>query len=141
MVRDLTFPKELRLKSAKQIGLIFESPNSVLCYPILVKFRVEGGSVPKLLPRVAFSVPKRAFRSAVVRNRIRRRMKECYRLHWKEKLDPEFLNSIGNLSMILIYVAKEEKKYHIIQDGLFKLFLRLKNEISVISKTDKSNEG
>lgn len=140
MVRDLTFPKELRLKSAKQIGLLFGSPNSVLCYPILVKFRVEEENCPKLMPRVAFSVPKRAFKSAVVRNRIRRRMKECYRLNWKEKLDPEFLNDVGNLTMMLIYVAKEEKKYNFIQDGVLKMLLRLKKEILSTSNPEKSSE-
>ena len=138
MIRDLSFPKVLRLKSTKQIGLLFESPRSVLFYPLLVKFRIENGLSSVQTPMVAFSVPKRTFKSAVVRNRIRRRMKECYRLNWKEKFDSEFLQNSGELTMILIYVAKEEKKYNLIQEGMLKLLDRLKNEILKSSGKENS---
>ncbi len=66
-------------------------------------------------------------------------MKECYRLNWKEKFDSEFLQNSGELTMILIYVAKEEKKYNLIQEGMLKLLDRLKNEI--IKSSGKENSA
>ncbi len=65
-------------------------------------------------------------------------MKECYRLNWKEKFDSEFLQNSGELTMILIYVAKEEKKYNLIQEGMLKLLDRLKNEILKSSGKENS---
>ncbi|MBK9960293.1 MAG: hypothetical protein IPP06_02835 [Saprospiraceae bacterium] len=40
--------------------------------------------------------------------------------------------------MILIYVAKEEKKYNLIQEGMLKLLDRLKNEILKSSGKENS---
>ena len=66
-------------------------------------------------------------------------MKECYRLNWKEKFDSEFLQNSGELTMILIYVAKEEKKYNLIQEGMLKLLDRLK--IEILKSSGKENSA
>jgi ribonuclease P protein component len=77
-----TFDKSERLCSLKIITGLFESGN-VLYTPL---FKVVWGKCYGSLPypaQVAFSVPKRAFRHAVTRNMIKRRMKEAYRKNKK----------------------------------------------------------
>jgi len=54
--------------------------------------------------QVMFSVPKMGFRHAVVRNLIKRRIREAYRK--KKNVLYDFLNE-GNLQIVIIIIFKE----------------------------------
>ena len=72
------FPSTERLKSRKLISALFADRQSIGEYPFRFFWKkVDDLEVPI---QVAFTVPKRKFKRAVHRNRIRRRMKEVYRL-------------------------------------------------------------
>jgi ribonuclease P protein component len=115
-------PKTERLKSRKLIEKLFAEGQSFAVYPLrLVYLRTElpEGSGPL---QTAFSVSKKNFRSAVSRNRIRRQMREAYRLK-KEPLD----HSPGPFAWIILYVAKEPLPYRQIEsamESLIKKFLK-----------------
>jgi len=100
------FPSTERLKSRKLISALFADRQSIGEYPFRFFWKkVDDLEVPI---QVAFTVPKRKFKRAVHRNRIRRRMKEVYRLNrnvLKNKLEAEGINVIG----LLLFVAKEDK--------------------------------
>ena len=68
--------------------------------------------------QVAVSVPKRHFKTAVQRNRLKRRIREAYRLH-KE----EWYARLGDrpVSLMLMYIAKEELPYREIEAGIAKM--------------------
>ena len=73
----LTLSKEEKLKSRKLIEKLFIEGDSLKEYPLRLKYlkiRDENNSV-----KVAFSVPKRNFKLAVDRNRIKRLLRESYR--------------------------------------------------------------
>lgn len=69
--------------------------------------------------QVVFSVPKRAFKRAVIRNLIRRRMREAFRLN-KQVLYQPLLDSNQSISLMVIYVDKEVKDYATIEKGVVK---------------------
>lgn len=74
-----TFGKQEKLKSRKLIGKLFEEGKSVKKYPIrLVYLQTEHTS--DFPVQAGFSVPKRNFKHAVDRNRIKRLLREAYRL-------------------------------------------------------------
>jgi ribonuclease P protein component len=74
-----TLGKGERLKSRKLIGRLFLEGHSVKAYPFkLIYLKVEHTS--DFPVQAGFSVPKRRFKKAVERNRIRRLIKEAYRL-------------------------------------------------------------
>ena len=73
-----TFGKQEKLKSKKLIGKLFEDGKSVKKFPIrLVYLQTEHTS--KYPIQAGFSVPKRNFKNAPDRNRIKRLLREAYR--------------------------------------------------------------
>ena len=73
-----TLPKEERLCSRKALEELFEGSNkSILAYPIRAVFQqTEETGI-----RIMVSVSKRFFKRAVKRNRIKRQLREAYRLN------------------------------------------------------------
>lgn len=103
------FKKEERLCNKRLLRELFQSGSSFLLYPYRVTFLPYTG-----LPfpaQVVLSVPKRAIKHAVDRNKIKRRMREAYRRHKSTRLYP-FLN--GQEACVLLalhYVGKEAEPY------------------------------
>jgi len=86
-----TFPKEEKLKSSKQIERLFVEGDSLKEFPLRIRFlKLSDTNVPF---KVGFSVPKRNFKLAVNRIRIKRILRETYRLnkHLFEKLKGEYI--------------------------------------------------
>ncbi|MEZ0483383.1 ribonuclease P protein component [Fibrella aquatica] len=85
------------------------------------------------LPQVLFSVPKRAFKKAVDRNAVRRRVKEAYRLHKhrlaqvsEENVDKQPIT--GPVAQIVfLYTAKTKISFEEIEKGMKLALKRVKN--------------
>jgi|TARA_B110000285_G_scaffold189047_1_gene215527 ribonuclease P protein component len=114
----LTLSKEEKLKSRKLIEKLFIEGDSLKEYPLRLKYlkiRDENNSV-----KVAFSVPKRNFKLAVDRNRIKRLLRESYR---KNKV--VFVEGlIGEYILMFMYTDSIEWS----QVDLDKKILRLMNK-------------
>ncbi|PHR73262.1 MAG: ribonuclease P protein component [Lutibacter sp.] len=100
-----TFGNEEKLKSKKQIEQLFAEGNAVKEFPIIMKFlKTDANDFPI---KVAFSVPKRNFKLAVHRNRIKRLLRETYRLNKHTLLN----NVDGKYVIMFIYTDKTELNY------------------------------
>jgi ribonuclease P protein component len=101
------FPKEERLKRALEITALFESGTSFLVYPLKIVW-MKGEPSAESPVSVAFTVSKRNFRHAVLRNRIKRIMREAYRLNRRlpvgEQRDKRLL-------VVFVYIARELLPY------------------------------
>ncbi len=95
------FPKVEKLKRDKIIEQLFKSGSTVKAFPLILVY----SKVP-LLENVAiqagFSVPKRNFKLAVHRNRLKRLMRESYR-----KNKTQFKVGEETYAFMFIYVGKE----------------------------------
>lgn len=111
------FRKEERLKSEKFIKELFDKGSSFYLFPFKV-FVMPAGMAASGPHQVLFSVSKKIYKSAVDRNRIRRRMRESYRLN-KNLLPPS-----PKLLIAYIYNAKEILTFAQIQERLVKTFNR-----------------
>lgn len=112
-----TFGKQQRLKSSKKIEELFLSGERATANPL----RMVYLKVPKnTVTQVAFSVPKKNFKKAVERNRIKRRMREAYRLQ-----KPLLANNPHSFALLFLYISRREEDYARIEQAMRSLLKKL----------------
>ncbi len=111
-----TFTKQEKLKSKKLIQQLFEEGNSFSKFPLrIVYLKIEHNSNYSIL--ASFSVPKRKCKRAVDRNRIKRLLREAYRLH-----KHTIYQSVKDKYIIMFtYLDEKEHKYVDIEDKMVQL--------------------
>lgn len=100
-----------------EIKVLFEEKNMVKKYPLLIYSKINN----EPFHRILVSVPKRNFKKAVDRNRLKRKIKEIWRLN-KNQIQTE---NETKFDLFIIYTAKEEVDYAVIENK----FLLLLNQI------------
>jgi ribonuclease P protein component len=119
------FPKAERLSGEKNIEELYKSGDVLFSYP----FKVFWKNIPvsDAPAKVVISVPKRSFKKAVERNKIKRRIREAYR---KNKSD--LYKNVGDKKMILllIYTAKTIEPYSVIETRTKVFFQKLSEAVS-----------
>jgi ribonuclease P protein component len=121
----MKFRKSERLCSRKSIGKLFAAGNVVFHYPFRVLW-LDAGEGTYFPAKAAISVPRKRFKKAVDRNRIKRLVREAYRLN-KEQLYDGLIQKGRNIEMIIVYIAGEEHEFNYINEkitGLFKKLLK-----------------
>lgn len=118
-----SFPREERLRSKKLITELFSKGSSFNLYPLRFVY-VKHPQLETTAPQILVSVSKKYFKKAVDRNRLKRQMREAYRLN-KAKLNP---NGVFNLRVLgIIYIGKEKNSFDLI---LKKLNLGLERSVN-----------
>ena len=125
-----TFRKEEKLCSQKIMGDLFLSGNTFLCYPVKIVWK-KLDVIPSQFPaQVGFSVPKRLFKHAVDRNRLKRLLRESYRLH--KAILYEKLEFAGyRIALMIIYIAKEELPFSKIESALLKALNKINEQLTI----------
>jgi ribonuclease P protein component len=119
-IKDLsnTFHKQERLCSKKQMDLLFEKGKSQTAYPIKAVY-LETPVDLKHPVQAMFVVPKRQFKRAHDRNKLKRRMREAYRLNKKKAYDTLLLKD-KKMILAFIYIGKKAEEYSVIERALIK---------------------
>ena len=119
---DLRFPKNEKLKSRKSIETLFSEGKSISKFPIkLIYLEYESQDCHK----AAFAIPKKNFKKAISRNRIKRQMREAYRLH-KQLLRP---HNGKNFALLFLYISKDEPQYRQLETSMRALLNQIADEI------------
>ena len=123
-----TFKKEERLKSRKIIGKLFQSGESFGMYPVRLVW-LEMHEVHGEFPvKFSLSVPKRSFPKAVDRNRLRRLVREAWRLN-KFWLYQQLKNTEKQYAFMVIYTAKEPTDLPKIEEAIKRMNRRFLKKI------------
>lgn len=104
-----TFNKKERLKKRKEIDALFNSGKKLKENPVVLFWneRLEDDDIPF---KMAFSVSQKLVKSAVNRNRIKRQMREIYRLH-KNDFFEALQNGPKKYAGMLIYTSTVMPEY------------------------------
>jgi len=111
-----TFPKIERLTSKRVIDELFSAGAEVKKYPFVIKY-ISQKNETKEKVKIVISVPKRKAKLATDRNRLRRQIKEAYRLNKNELINFCLVNKI-ELALFLIYTGKEKEDYQVLTTKL-----------------------
>lgn len=84
-----TFGKTYKLKSKKQIGLLHQKGKSIFSFPFALRYEVKKEIADSPL-QIMISAPKRSYKRAHDRNRIKRLIKEGLRMN-KEVIESNIL--------------------------------------------------
>ena len=121
---SFSYPKHEKLKSQKQIDLLFSDGKSVSKYPLRLVFApVELENDEKI--KFGVSVSKKYFKKAVDRNYYKRLLRECYRLNKNillENLDKPY-------AIMFFYQSKEAMTFVEMHSKTIQLFEKFINEI------------
>ena len=96
-----------RLKRKKDIDTLFLHGKAFFVFPYKVVYRlVEKEQAEEEALRFGVSVPKKSFKRAVDRNKLKRRTREIYRVN-KSDLKQQLNDSKYSLHFMLLYNHKE----------------------------------
>ncbi|HMK03593.1 MAG TPA: ribonuclease P protein component [Ferruginibacter sp.] len=125
-----TFTKEERLKSRKTIEQLFAQGKSFSIFPFRVIWKWEESAGTGL--QAGFTAGSKHFKKAVDRNRIRRLMREAYRLQ-KTELRDQLKKQQKSLSVFFIYSGNELPQYQLAFDKMGAALTRL---IKIVHEND-----
>lgn len=121
---NYTYSKDEKLKSRKLIKELFENGKAVTVFPLRMIY-LKKEHLGKFPVKAGVSVSKRNLKRAVDRNRIKRLLRESYRLN-KYLL---YLNLEEQYVMLFIYLAKEKKSFSLIEDKMKELMQKFLKRI------------
>lgn len=134
-----TLSKDERLYAEKRIEALFAGGSSFIAYPLRVVYITREMESESELPTVSIltSVSKKRFKRAVKRNRVKRLIREAYRLNKKDFVDFA-IESGKSFDIAFLYLKSELPTYAEIEKAVLKTINTLngKNQPEVKSENN-----
>ena len=109
---DNTLPKSEKLRSFGAIRRLFTEGRGGFVYPLRYVVYAEDGE--QMSAEILFSTPKKFLKRANKRNKVRRRMREAFRLNKELLLSSD---TPRQMQIALIYSTKEVLDYKTIENA------------------------
>lgn len=131
-INNYRFTKEEKIVGENRIDSLFNEGKSFVAFPLRVVFLKTELSLSSPIS-VLVSVPKKRIKSAVKRNRIKRQVREAYRLnkHYLEALTESIDH---HLDIAFVFVREDLMEYSIIEKGMRKGLTEIANRLSCNKK-------
>jgi len=130
MPKPFGLSKAERLKSRKQIETLFEKGKSFTVFPVRVSYSFELNR-EKAGAQIGVSASKRVFKKAVDRNRIKRLLREAYRLQ-KSNLAASLKQKEIRAIIFFIYIDKTIATFETIQAAMHQCLKKLQQKSASI---------
>jgi ribonuclease P protein component len=127
------FSKSERLCSRKTIEKLFTRGNSLYLYPFRLVWLEAESEIPGRI-RFAVSVPRKRIKLAVNRNRLKRLIREAYRLN-RDIIYESLALQNRKIDMMVLYVSPEILDFETVNAK----FRELLHQFILNNETDKEN--
>lgn len=126
----LTLTKEERICSKKLIEALFagNGSRSMTSYPIRAVFLEQKSTEGEPPVQLLVSVPKRCFKRAVKRNRVKRQIREVFRRN-KHVLADAVTGSGRSVAVALIWMSADLSATHLVETKVKDLLVRIKERL------------
>jgi ribonuclease P protein component len=117
------FPKSNKLCGQMRIAQLYKEGKRFVVWPLRVTYQPITNHQSPITNQVLVWAPKSLFKHAVQRNRLRRLMREAYRLHQdilqaEPDLEQSYLIAFN-------YMDKEEQSYEVIEKAVCKALKKI----------------
>ncbi len=122
--QSFTFNKKERICSDLIIKNLIQKKQILYCFPFRCYYSFSATTTdgPN---QILISVPKRLFKHAVQRNRLKRLIREAYRLHHREILDSFTAQHQVRAEIFITFIGKELLPYIFIENKIIEVLNRL----------------
>jgi RNase P protein component len=125
-----SFAKSEHLCGDKRIGKLFTQGDAFMAYPLRVVFLIEPKADDEFAS-VLVSVPKKRFKRAVKRNRLKRLMREAYRLN-KQLLVEKLKEKDCQIHIAFNYVSDDVLEFAAIDKKMKQALNKLIEKIDLL---------
>lgn len=119
-----SYPKKEKLKSKKLIDQLFEEGQSVSAFPLRLVY-LQTTFNDDVIAKTGVSVSKRNFKKAVDRNRVKRLLREVYRLN----KTVYFNNITTQYTFMILYIGKDKPTLTQIESRMKHLFEKFSDKV------------
>ena len=126
--RDFSYNKKEKLKSRKALEQLFTKGKSFSVFPVKVFYMPMTDAMDHPV-NVGVGVSARNFKKATDRNRIKRLLRECYRLN-KLSLNTLVSAKQTQLAVFFLYIGKELPDYVLLTEKMQAALKRLEENIA-----------
>jgi len=115
--------KDYKLCSHVIIEDVFATGDLIKSYPFVARIKLT--KLPKQVPfQLVFSAPKRTFRKAYQRNKVKRLCKEAFRLN-KYELESALTDSNKQLALFLVFTSRDKITFDVLEKRVQKLIKKI----------------
>lgn len=118
---SFSYNKNEKLKSKTTITQLFSSGKTISAYPLLLIYTENKTGL-----KTGVSVSKKRFKNAVSRNKIKRLLRESYRLNKHLLIN----DNIENYAFMIIFLGKEMPDFQLINSKTTTLFSKFISKVS-----------
>jgi ribonuclease P protein component len=127
-MKPFSYNKKEKLKSRTQLEAIFASGKSFSVFPVKVFF-IETDATQTESIKAGVGVSARHFKKAVQRNRIKRLLREAYRLE-KQKLYTQLTEQQKQIAVFFLYVDKEMPAFEVVREKMKDCLAKLQTKLN-----------
>lgn len=123
-IKKFTYSKTEKLKSRTLLNQVFAEGKSLNAFPLKITFTSKDIET-KSSSKVGVGASSRYFKKAVDRNRIKRLLREAYRIHKNQLID--LLPEKKQLNVFILFIGKDLSETALIAEKMSTILHKLGN--------------